>query len=212
MFSFKAFIQRKFRLFAKRNDVNASSDALERILSVEGYLGPLEARFLYDTASTLSDGCIVELGSYRGRSTVALALGSQAGNSVPVYAIEPHESFVGEFGATFGPHDRIAFFQNLLRTHCAEIVRVINVKSEEIVPGWAKPVGLLWIDGDHRYESVKQDFELWAPHVVPNGLIALHDTLEQELGPAQVVREALSFPNYQEVCRKESITVLRKLS
>ncbi len=34
---------------------------------------------------------------------------------------------------------------------------------------------LLWIDGDHAYESVKRDFELYAPRVRPGGLIAFHD-------------------------------------
>jgi predicted O-methyltransferase YrrM len=33
----------------------------------------------------------------------------------------------------------------------------------------------LFIDGDHTYEGVKRDFELYAPLVRPGGLIALHD-------------------------------------
>jgi cephalosporin hydroxylase len=38
-----------------------------------------------------------------------------------------------------------------------------------------RAVDFLFIDGDHRYEGVKRDFELWSPLVRPGGLIALHD-------------------------------------
>src|SRR5437868_8006845 len=46
--------------------------------------------------------CIVEVGSYRGRSTAALAAGSRAGGGAAVYAIEPHEQFTGVLGGQFG--------------------------------------------------------------------------------------------------------------
>jgi len=36
----------------------------------------------------------------------------------------------------------------------------------------------LFIDGDHTYEGVKRDFELYAPLVRRGGLIALHDIAE----------------------------------
>jgi predicted O-methyltransferase YrrM len=36
----------------------------------------------------------------------------------------------------------------------------------------------LFIDGDHTYEGVKQDFELYAPLVRKGGVIALHDIAE----------------------------------
>jgi cephalosporin hydroxylase len=39
-------------------------------------------------------------------------------------------------------------------------------------------VDFLFIDGDHSYEGVKQDFELYAPLVEPGGVIALHDVNE----------------------------------
>lgn len=37
------------------------------------------------------------------------------------------------------------------------------------------PVDLLFIDGDHTYEGVRKDFELYAPLVRKGGLIVLHD-------------------------------------
>jgi predicted O-methyltransferase YrrM len=33
----------------------------------------------------------------------------------------------------------------------------------------------LFIDGDHSYDGVRQDFEMYAPLVRPGGLVAMHD-------------------------------------
>lgn len=42
----------------------------------------------------------------------------------------------------------------------------------------AQELDYLFIDGDHKYEGVKRDFELYAPLVRKGGLIALHDIAE----------------------------------
>jgi len=38
-----------------------------------------------------------------------------------------------------------------------------------------KQIDVLFIDGDHTYEGVRKDFEMYAPLVKKNGLIAFHD-------------------------------------
>lgn len=38
-----------------------------------------------------------------------------------------------------------------------------------------RPIDFLYIDGDHTYEGVRRDYELYAPLVRPGGLIAFHD-------------------------------------
>ncbi len=38
-----------------------------------------------------------------------------------------------------------------------------------------EPIDFLFIDGDHSYEGVKRDFEMYGPLVRPEGLIAFHD-------------------------------------
>ncbi|TND05913.1 MAG: O-methyltransferase-like protein [Bacteroidetes bacterium] len=38
-----------------------------------------------------------------------------------------------------------------------------------------KPIDYLFIDGDHSYAGVKQDFEMYSPLVRPGGIIVFHD-------------------------------------
>lgn len=40
-----------------------------------------------------------------------------------------------------------------------------------------KTLDLLFIDGDHTYAGVKQDFEMYSPLVAPGGIIVFHDIL-----------------------------------
>lgn len=52
----------------------------------------------------------------------------------------------------------------------------INKSSYEIAKNWKEPIDILFIDGDHRYEAVKQDYALFSPFVRKGGLIIFHDT------------------------------------
>jgi predicted O-methyltransferase YrrM len=40
-----------------------------------------------------------------------------------------------------------------------------------------RAIDFLFIDGDHTYEGVKRDFEMYSPLVRPGGLVALHDVI-----------------------------------
>ncbi len=143
--------------------------------TVDGWLKLEDAELLFTAAAAVQSGCIVELGSYRGRSTVALCAGSVSGGKVPVYAIEPHEHFVGIKGGVFGSGDRRAFFKTMLDTRYVNIVRLINATSQVVAPGWDKPVSLLFVDGDHRYEAVLADITSWRPHLVDGAIIIFND-------------------------------------
>jgi predicted O-methyltransferase YrrM len=46
-------------------------------------------------------------------------------------------------------------------------------KIRQLLDG--RPLELLFIDGDHSYQGVKADFELYSPLVSPEGVIAFHD-------------------------------------
>jgi hypothetical protein len=162
---------------------------LRDVKEIEGWLSLDGALLLYELARLVSSGCIVEVGSYRGRSTVALARGSAAGSNAAVYAVEPHEEFVGVLGGVFGPEDRAAFFQTMLRTGAYRQVRLVNLSSEVLSGGWMVPVALLWLDGDHAYQSVRRDFDAWAPHLTAGCDLVLDDAADPELGPFRLAEE-----------------------
>lgn len=63
---------------------------------------------------------------------------------------------------------RIEFVDECDSHHAATVERVRSALA-------GRQVDFLFIDGDHAYESVKRDHELYAPLVRPGGLIAFHD-------------------------------------
>jgi predicted O-methyltransferase YrrM len=158
---------------------------------------PDECLLLMRLASQVRDGAIVEIGSYRGRSTLALAMGSARGASVPVFAIEPHAEFTGVLGARFGPEDKAAFERNISRSGLSFLVHLVSESSQAAASRWNAPVGLLWIDADHRYHAVKKDFELWSPFLLANGRIAFDDSTRAGLGPHTLIREILAHEAYE---------------
>lgn len=178
------------RRFSELRHLPSTPRALWASMVTRGFVSRAEAELLYRLASRVSEGVIVEVGSYRGRSTVALARGARAGSAVAVYAVDPHEAFQDHPGSPqFGPPDRAAFFRAMLRSRCYHQVRLVNLSSEEVTPGWRRPVGLLWIDGDHSAEAVRRDLECWWPHLLPGAAVAFDDAVGPGSGPAAVIAE-----------------------
>jgi hypothetical protein len=198
----RAYLGLKYRLHYSRT--------LAQILAVDGLLTPQEVTFLYRQAKETSSGCIVEIGSYHGRSTIALALGAQEGTKVPVYAVDPYVSFVGPLGGTFGPQDKVGLVHNLLFTKAVPHVWLIQLPSVQAARGWQEPIALLWIDGDHTYEGVKADFDSWSSFVVQGGMVAFHDSLDPRFGVHRLIKEIIEKGDYKNIGVVEKITLIEK--
>jgi predicted O-methyltransferase YrrM len=58
-------------------------------------------------------------------------------------------------------------------------------QTRDAVRDWfgGEPVDVLFVDGDHGYDAVRRDFELYGPLVRPGGIVAFHDIVE---GPSAV--------------------------
>ena len=155
----------------------ALAAAIELAASVEGWLAREEIALLIELAAGVpASRAIVEVGNYRGRSTVALALGALRGARAQVVSIDPHVEFVGPRGGLFGHEDQACLYANLTRTGVGAQVSVVGLDSRAVARGWSGPaLGLLFLDGDHRYESVRADFEAWRPHLAPHALLAFDD-------------------------------------
>jgi MMP 1-O-methyltransferase len=182
------------------------------VLDIEGSTSEAELLTLFELAQEVRDGCIVEVGSWRGRSTGALAIGSRCYKRAPVYAIEPHEEFDDEAGGHFGCTDRVAFFQNMLRLEVLDIVRLVNLSSEIVAPAWPKSVGLLWIDGNHTYDAVRRDVLSWLPRLRPDAIVAFHDANEAKnrLGPYHVVEELMASGDWKRGREIDRMKVLHR--
>jgi predicted O-methyltransferase YrrM len=183
---------------------------LAKIRATDGRMAEDEAALLYDLAREAQGGCIVEIGTFHGKSSVACALGARAGQGARVYAVDPFVPFVGVCGGEFGPADKTELLRNLLLADVAEQVWLLHTTSQHAASGWAEPIALLWIDGDHTYDAVKADVTAWLPHVTPGGTIALHDSRDPALGPFRMVDELLAGGRFERTGGVTSITVLRR--
>ncbi|WP_248927673.1 class I SAM-dependent methyltransferase [Paenibacillus hamazuiensis] len=152
------------------------------------------------------DGEIVEIGSFKGKSTVALGLGSKwlSEKKRKIVAIDP---FITN-GYYF---DYFTEFQNnILNYRLANYVSPIKKFSHEAVQDCPELISALFIDGDHSYAGVKRDIELYAPRVVRGGFIAFHDyTAYADVRRA--VDELCESKEYVLVCDYDSLRLIRKL-
>ena len=158
----------------------AISELRKLLDELPGWLTHEEGETLYRLATACTGtGVIVEIGSWRGKSTTCLGLGSKAGKRVPIYAIDPHSDH------TFGDFQR-----NMEAAGIADLVTPLPGRSQELAAGFDQPIELLFIDGAHQYELVLEDFERWVPKVVEGGVVAMHDTTWFE-GPRRVADELI---------------------
>ncbi len=174
--------------------------------AIDGWLPDFEGELLYDLARNATGrGVIVEIGSWKGKSTIWLARGAKAGPRRTVYAIDPHtgspEHRMEGSVATFAE-----FKQNIARAGVPDIVIPILKPSEEAADVIAEPVELIFIDGAHEYERVRADFQAWFPKVIDGGVMAFHDTLGWQ-GPRRLVEESVyRSPSFRRVHLVGSIT------
>ena len=149
-----------------------------RAEAITGWMSRGELRWLAEHALTAKT--IIEIGSFQGRSTRALA------DHCPgvVFAVDPWSDYANDDNsqATWihnhgGSWEAIAAaFHEHLADHLAT-GRVIPITKPSTIARLVlgAPVDLVFIDGDHRYEACKQDIELYRDLVRPGGILAGHD-------------------------------------
>ena len=125
---------------------------------------------------------VLEIGTGSGGTLYALAWASASGARIlsldrTVYPVERRRLY-----QTFVPRREIDVWE--ADSHLAE--------TRDRVVGYfdRQPLDLVFIDGDHTYESVRRDYELYAPLVRERGMILLHDIVT---GPYEAVGDAPRF-------------------
>lgn len=181
---------------------------------VRGHMTPLELMTLHTYATKVKRGHCVEIGSFQGLSTIALARGLTSGSNQFVYAIDPHEPYLdvsdtnAEFKQEFGYADMAAFLHNIVRYGVQD--RVMPVAMPSFAVEFTLPIGLLFIDGRHDYESVFEDVASFESRIVHCGYLIFHDSLWS--GPKRVIQyhKDYCWSTYKLVEEVDALTIFMK--
>jgi predicted O-methyltransferase YrrM len=141
---------------------------------------PNELKWLAEQASTHK--IIVEIGSYQGRSTVAMA-----GNTTGVvYAMD--DWYGPRDDSSIQESDRVDLFERFLANVDGLPVQAIRCDHKDagaMLPS-AVPPDMVFIDGGHSYWNARRDIEIWKERLQSGGLLCGHDANHK------TVREALT--------------------
>ena len=153
----------------------------DELAGLDGLISRDVGELLYSFAALVpEDQAIVELGSYRGKSTCYLATGATIGNGASVYAVDAWSEEVSAWRAAVLstlPSPAYADFAAQLDkagvSEGVQVIRSLTTLAAELYDG--PQVGLLYIDGDHSRQAVHADFRAWRPHLAPDAVIVFDD-------------------------------------
>lgn len=187
---------------------------------LEGYLWRREGARLAFLAERVPEGqVIVELGSNRGKSAAFLARGSKAGAGVKVHCVDLWELGGQREYQHLGfdlPETYETFRRQVREAKVASLI--VEHKGDTTAAGadWTGPeVGLLFVDGDHRYDAVRADVEAWLAHLPAGAWIVFHDYTKHEpkatqfLGVVRYVDELIEQLAPVEVTRTARLVAVR---
>lgn len=183
-------------------------------VQIEGFFNSIEGiSFYYLIQDKSVDGEVVEIGSFKGKSTFWLASSLRDGGFNQ--AVNCVDSFTGseehKEGQKFESKNIFNDFRlNMFKNGLKDYVKVFPNKSEVVVKNWDKPIRFLFIDGSHEYEDVRHDFIEWSKFVVPGGIIALHDTIKWD-GPKSVAENFISNNENYDCVTISSTLIAKKL-
>lgn len=186
---------------------------VESIDGIDGWLSRGQVAALYDAAATCPPGgTIVEIGSFRGRSTVVLA--SAAPEGAMIVAIDPHagndrgpqeiDGFAVEADA-----DHQVFCENLRAAGVAARVRHVRRFSTEAHDEVGAPIDVLYIDGAHRFAPAREDIDQWGARVTESGALLIHDSFSSVGVTLAILRELLLGSRFRYVGRSRSMAIYR---
>lgn len=188
-----------------------------RIEPIQGWLHPNAGAMLYQFALRHAPvPVVVELGSWKGRSTAWLACGIQDRGEGSVVAVDtwqgtPTEIEHADLLKDYHPDQLYEeFCANMQALGVGDFVEPWRMTTIEAARRWTRGanIGLLHIDASHEYADVRTDFEHWSPFVAPGGYIVFDDVPSWP-GPSQVVSGlprwytyAAAAPNQWYVCKQ----------
>lgn len=202
------------RFHKVRSPAASFAATYERLSGVEGWMTVDQARRLWDRSAALTGpATVVEIGSYRGRSSIVLATAASPG--VHVVAIDPHagnDRGPGQWEGTAdeGEADHIAFLANVREAGVAGRVRHVRAFSQAALGEVDGEVDLLYIDGAHRYRPARADIEAWGDRVRPGGTMLIHDSFSSIGVTLAILRVLVLSGRWRYAGRSQSMTEYRR--
>jgi tetratricopeptide (TPR) repeat protein/glycosyltransferase involved in cell wall biosynthesis len=151
---------------------------------IDGWMLYPELLWLYETAERMQS--VVEVGSWKGRSTHAIASGCRRGE---VWAVDHFRGSKGEevqHAEAANPENIYRqFLNNTEELNNLHILRMGSLEAAERFDDHS--VDMVFIDAGHTYEDVKADIEAWLPKA--RILIAGHDFAPEWPGVRRAVTE-----------------------
>jgi predicted O-methyltransferase YrrM len=168
-----------------------------------------QARRLASAAARVpAGGRIVEIGSFRGRSTIVLA--SMSADAVEVVAIDPHagndrgpqeiEGYVAE-----AADDHQVFLANLQAAGVGDRVRHVRKFSDGAHGDVEGRIDVLYIDGAHRFAPARADIRDWGARVSDGGTLLIHDSFSSLGVTLAILRELVLGRRFRYVGRSRSL-------
>lgn len=192
----------------------AAPDAVAAIADIEGWLTEAQAVRLWTAARSVpAGGRIVEIGSFRGRSTVMMGLAAAEG--VELVAIDPHA------GNDRGPQeihgyedeadqDHEVFHANLEAAGVGERVRHVRRFSSDALDEVPGDIDVLYIDGAHRFRPARDDIVQWGAKVREGGRLLVHDSFSS-VGVTAALAVTLAVDDrFEYLGRSGSLTEYRR--
>jgi predicted O-methyltransferase YrrM len=192
-----------------------------------GFMPEAEGLALYEAGLEGAHiGPMVEIGSYCGKSAIYLGAAAEERMAV-LFSIDHHmgseEHQPGEeyhdprlVDPATGKIDTLPTFQRTIVEAGLEnsVVAVVG-DSTAIAARWTRPIGLVFIDGGHSDEAAAADLDGWTPHLLPGGLLVIHDVFPDPAdggrAPFDIYEKALASGEFEEVTAVDSLRVLRKI-
>jgi predicted O-methyltransferase YrrM len=193
---------------------------MQHLEMVEGHTTLRQCATLFYLAytGTKNTGRIVEIGSFKGKSTCWMAKALQlASANEKIAAIDPHINTHNiKVVPDYKEDSSFDDFLNYLKIHgVSQYVEPIKQTSEDAAKNWNQPIKLLFIDGSHLYDDVMLDLKLWEPWLNIGGIVAMHDT--KPFGPRVEVRWAMNdyivkSKRFKELLQLENMACFTKLN
>lgn len=155
----------------------------------KGWLTKNEAVLLWNSA-VATEGPMLEIGCYHGRSTVLLASLQRK-----LFCVDPFSGFDSD--DLSGETTRKAFLEN---TRELEIITLFPCKIEDWRPNGLK-VGFAYLDGDHTFQGTITQIE--TARECKADILCLHDYAET--GGGKEIVKAVEFCDLVVLKRKERI-------